>query len=637
MALMRAWVVAALFALALSSTAMGQAREADPSVWGVYARLLGTSWKGEFSTRATRWGQGNQIIEDDSTYGQSVITPGPTPGTLSLKLGSTGLHMFQGTIASDGSVLWIREGMIKMPYRILLRDGELVEEAIKLNGREVASVKREFRYQQMDGPRVSSRSTPIPMPGPASSAPVTNATMPSAVAVVSSAIVPSTPTSVFGPLGALDGQQFAGNSLSLKVHVTNGGRTLTLDQVSGTSTYVLNATDVPGTYSVAMHPNMLHEYHHEDSFVGHLNADGAIEIRYRTRGISGSKYASDLYRFDGNGIVNERYAENWKGRRMVGSPEVYVPATPELLQAALANAISITRAREEGEIENRRAEAQRGAMFNSVLQGVAEGLAGGSTGGYAEAQANLDATVANINAAAAMERQQRALAAQQEQARVAEEKRQQLAENARWVAEKEKAAAEYRSGQAETAAAREAQLREQQQASEQRRAAADVQRRNAEQTAAVERQRLQAAALAERPQVVARPVAATTSQTSSYQPQPSSAVPAGSVPIEMFVFFTNLGGKTVAFEGPVALTRPDGRAMKARLAAEAPGRYGAGAIIKEQSMGGGYCAFVYQRPGEELYIMGSDNNLTTTIEEMDGLVKNQKAVIHRRAVCPTNN
>ena len=382
-----------------------RAAEADPAVWGVYAQLVGTSWKGEFGTRAESWGEGNQIIEDDSSFGRSVITPGPTLGTLTLKLGSTGLHTFQGTIASDGSVLWIRDGMLKMPYRVLLRDGELVEESVKLSGREVASVKRAMRYQQVGGLRNAPQSTPIPMAGPASPAPVANAPTANADAAPSKA-VPSTPTSVFGPLGALNGQLFAGDVLSLKVQATNGGRSLTLDQ-EGISTYVLNATDVPGVYSVAMHPNTLHEYHVEDSFVGHLIDDGAIEIRYRTRGVSGSKYATDLYRFEGNRIVIERYAENWGGRRMVGSPGIYVPATPELLQLAVANAISITRAHEEGEIENRRAAAEDSQAiarsFNNMLGDLQDFSAREQ-----QIRADADATMAVVDATFATARQQQA-------------------------------------------------------------------------------------------------------------------------------------------------------------------------------------------------------------------------------------
>ncbi len=476
---MRAWVAVALLGLALFATGVHQARaaEADPSVWGLYAKLPGATLRNiNLSTevKTWRWGNGNEIIEDIGSGDTRNFKPGPNTGDLLItETNKNGriLSSWTGKVGVDGSVLIMpdKTGLFGYsPYRTQLIGSELVYDGFRIKNGQVVSTGVWLR---MSGQFAAATVQPASMPGgaaansmavvPSSPALPIGPTPPPLAARVSTTnanidppkAVPSTPTMVFGPIGALDGQQFAGNTLSLTVHVTNGGRTLTLDQVSGTSTYVLNATDAPGTYSVAVHPNMLHEYHHEDSFVGHLNDDGSIEVRYRTRGVSGSKYASDLYRFDGNHIVIERYSENWNGRRMVGSPDTYVPATPELLQAALANAVSVTRAREEGEIENRRAEAQRGAMFNSVLQGVAAGLAGGSTGGYAEAQANLDATVANIQNAATVERQQQAQAAQQAQARSAEEQSQKLAANARWVAEKEQAAAKYRSDQINASAA----------------------------------------------------------------------------------------------------------------------------------------------------------------------------------------
>ena len=157
--------------------------------------------------------------------------------------------------------------------------------------------------------------------------------------------------------------------------------------------------------------------------------------------------------------------------------------------------------------------AERAAMFGAVVQGVAQGVAEIDTGGYAESQANLNATVANIQHAADVERQQQALAAQQAQARAAEEQRQKHAENARWVAEKEHAAAEYRSGQVNAAAAREAQLVAQQQAEQQRRASAAAASRSAEQAAAAARQQAQSAALAKRPTIAAQPRPISTAAT----------------------------------------------------------------------------------------------------------------------------
>jgi hypothetical protein len=110
---------------------------------------------------------------------------------------------------------------------------------------------------------------------------------------------------------------------------------------------------------------------------------------------------------------------------------------------------------QEGRDAKREKSQQRAAMFNSVVQGVAQGLAEVDTNGYAYAQANLDATVANIQYAAEAERQQQAQAQQQAQVRAAEEQRTQRAENARWVVEKEQAAADHQSRLVEAAAARE--------------------------------------------------------------------------------------------------------------------------------------------------------------------------------------
>ena len=52
-------------------------------------------------------------------------------------------------------------------------------------------------------------------------------------------------------------------------------------------------------------------------------------------------------------------------------------------------------------------------MSSSVVHGVGQGLAEVDTGGYAESQAKLNATVADIQNAAAVERQQQAHAAPQ--------------------------------------------------------------------------------------------------------------------------------------------------------------------------------------------------------------------------------
>jgi len=121
-----------------------------------------------------------------------------------------------------------------------------------------------------------------------------------------------------------------------------------------------------------------------------------------------------------------------------------VAALEPTAEAQAMQATASAAARGQAQVDARAARqrsADRVRSFNNAMGAVSQALAGADAGGgYAEAQANLDATVANINAAAAAERQQQAIAAQQAQARAAEQQRQQLEENARSVAQNEQAA-----------------------------------------------------------------------------------------------------------------------------------------------------------------------------------------------------
>src|SRR3546814_15889626 len=87
--------------------------------------------------------------------GRYIIRPGPDPGTLSKDF-SRGVHHLRGTIAPDGSVLWIRKGMIKSPHRISLVDGELREESgLELQGDQVVAAKHLARFEQSGGAPVA--------------------------------------------------------------------------------------------------------------------------------------------------------------------------------------------------------------------------------------------------------------------------------------------------------------------------------------------------------------------------------------------------------------------------------------------------------------------------------------------------
>lgn len=97
-------------------------------------------------------------------------------------------------------------------------------------------------------------------------------------------------------------------------------------------------------------------------------------------------------------LMKQIHANSQNGARLSASMDPKY-RDPEYLRMMAERAAAARAAKAER-------SAGRAAMFGAVMQGVAQGVAEIDTGGYAEAQANLDATVANIEYAAAAERQQ---------------------------------------------------------------------------------------------------------------------------------------------------------------------------------------------------------------------------------------
>jgi hypothetical protein len=88
---------------------------------------------------------------------------------------------------------------------------------------------------------------------------------------------------------------------------------------------------------------------------------------------------------------------------------VKVPALEARVDVDVANALGNQLARRQAQdaaAEEKRRSSERVQSFNRLMGNVSNALAEADTGSYAEAQANLDATVANIQYAAAVERQQ---------------------------------------------------------------------------------------------------------------------------------------------------------------------------------------------------------------------------------------
>lgn len=138
------------------------APQADPATWGLYAQLIGTEWTSNEGRGTVRWSWGEgkdagSIVEQgEAENPRWIIRPGPTQGTLTKDF-SRGVHHFLGTIAADGSVLWIRKGWIKIPHRLSLDGQELREDnGLELDGQEVVSVEYTYGFQQSSGPPVGA-------------------------------------------------------------------------------------------------------------------------------------------------------------------------------------------------------------------------------------------------------------------------------------------------------------------------------------------------------------------------------------------------------------------------------------------------------------------------------------------------
>lgn len=122
------------------------AEMADAAVWGPYARLVGSTQQSEIGYRIHwHWAEpGRKLAEDwyeaysgDLSY-TTTIVPGAQLGQLVLESPKFGHKKWNGTLAPNGSVLYVGEGMLKVPYRVDVdADGRMAMTQVKLKGGEV--------------------------------------------------------------------------------------------------------------------------------------------------------------------------------------------------------------------------------------------------------------------------------------------------------------------------------------------------------------------------------------------------------------------------------------------------------------------------------------------------------------------
>lgn len=197
----RPWLAVVLYIVAVAQGAAAEA-PTNPAAWGVYAEVAGKTWKGEQGAVAWAWEADGTLRQSDAGS-TSVIRLGEQRGQLVQESGA--LYTYDGYVAADGSVLWLRRGPFKTPMRLSLRDGRVVAESVKIDdARQVVKVTGTRTY----GPLAQTASAPVSterlvvVPPPAASLPVdvmtagtVAARSPTATSAPSSASPPPAPKS----------------------------------------------------------------------------------------------------------------------------------------------------------------------------------------------------------------------------------------------------------------------------------------------------------------------------------------------------------------------------------------------------------------------------------------------------------
>ncbi|MNJ24973.1 hypothetical protein D3C77_194050 [compost metagenome] len=141
-------------------------------IWGIYDGLAGTTWSAPNAyTLFYRWAVPQQVLVEEFRHpktgelaGTNIIVPGAAPGSLALTSSVAGMQ-WQGTLDADGSALFARDGMLKMPLRVSRTPaGELLQEKVTLSGTAVLTVDASTIYKRAENDAVATAAGYLPAP-----------------------------------------------------------------------------------------------------------------------------------------------------------------------------------------------------------------------------------------------------------------------------------------------------------------------------------------------------------------------------------------------------------------------------------------------------------------------------------------
>lgn len=153
-----------LLVAALLPARAAPATQADPAVWGVYAKLLGHTWEAPGKGTVTvNWAVPGEVITETwvspTTTGTVTVTRGAQAGELVVK--SSPIPMkWTGHIVDADTVVFARALPPRMAYRITYGAGAFELQRVKVEGSAVVAVTSSERYTSPDAPPV----VPVPQP-----------------------------------------------------------------------------------------------------------------------------------------------------------------------------------------------------------------------------------------------------------------------------------------------------------------------------------------------------------------------------------------------------------------------------------------------------------------------------------------
>lgn len=437
---MRSWLVAmsrvVLCSVVLIGAGLSPARatdvaaeataqsNADPAVWGVYARLLNVRWQrldenlepvAESTIWTFQWSKPGQEMIETASGAHVVlrrIERGSEPGELFYWDRSSGLERrYVGTVQPDGAVLFVHKGIVTTAFRVLVNaEGRMEHQWVKLKDGQVSVRDRYTRFYRNVGDEAATQVAATTTDG------ATRITLPAGEPAVATAAAPASPDELhetFGDIVRYAGQRLVARTYQIEVQL-KGNDALVIQYYS--------ASGVPGRrYDVRRSPKkpgelvLVESAYGNDRMKAQRNSDGSLFVESQEGWTQGYR-VTRLFESTERGLKSTFSSEYKNQLRITISSmgrnddvDFFKPYTDELaIEAEVAARMKVESDRIAA--ENRRREQREhndrvAAAFSGFVQGMSQGMASNNQA-YEQQQAFLSETAVRAQVIAEMRQKQ---------------------------------------------------------------------------------------------------------------------------------------------------------------------------------------------------------------------------------------